>query len=82
MGDFNCLLYYKDIIGGNPVGNEEIKNFRDCVDSCGLEEMPMEGAYYTWSNRQMQGKRIYSRIDRTLCKIDWMLKHEPKVVVK
>ncbi|VFQ72237.1 unnamed protein product [Cuscuta campestris] len=69
-------------IGGTPVGMEEIRDFKECLEVCGLEEMPMEGSYYTWSNRQSQGHRIYSRIDRALCNTEWMLSMGTKLVVK
>ncbi|RAL43220.1 hypothetical protein DM860_010002 [Cuscuta australis] len=82
IGDFNNPLHIEDRKGGNPIGWEDIADFRNCVVACGLEEMPTQGAFFTWSNRQGQGHRIYSKIDRALYNLDWMSTYNTKIIVK
>ncbi|KAJ8419624.1 hypothetical protein Cgig2_007643 [Carnegiea gigantea] len=59
LGDFNSMLYSGDRIGGNPIQDHEVKSFTECIHSCGLQELPSKGSYFSWTN-----KTIWSRIDR------------------
>ncbi|XP_074299615.1 uncharacterized protein LOC141630755 [Silene latifolia] len=69
-GDFNCVLSALERVGGNtPSG--EIKPFRRCVADCGVVEIAVVGALYTWNNKQKPEERIYSRIDRFLVNKAW-----------
>ncbi|VFQ72081.1 unnamed protein product [Cuscuta campestris] len=81
IGDFNSVLSLKDRIGGNNVTEEETKEFKECMITCGMEEIPSEGSYYTWSNKQGNGNRIYSRLDRALSNLEWIMKFDEKVQV-
>ncbi|VFQ94177.1 unnamed protein product [Cuscuta campestris] len=74
LGDFNTILRVEDRKGGIPVTEEEIMDFRECVMECGLEEIPSVGPYYTWSNRQQAESRIFSKLDRVLANVEWMMK--------
>ncbi|RAL44690.1 hypothetical protein DM860_003449 [Cuscuta australis] len=73
IGDFNSVLCEKDRIGGNNVTEEETKDFRECIMACGMEEILWEGSYYTWSNKQGIGKRIFSKLDRAMANMDWII---------
>ncbi|XP_070033019.1 uncharacterized protein [Nicotiana tomentosiformis] len=52
MGDFNSILNMEDRIGGSPVTMPEIRDFQQCVTTCGLIELPSKGSRYTWSDKQ------------------------------
>ncbi|VFQ86685.1 unnamed protein product [Cuscuta campestris] len=73
IGDFNIVLKMDERIGGNPVNREESREFMDCLNLCGLEDLPFEGSKYTWCNNQGIGKRIYSKLDRILGNIEWII---------
>ncbi|VFQ86461.1 unnamed protein product [Cuscuta campestris] len=73
LGDFNVVLKMDERIGGNPVNREESREFMDCLNLCGLEDLPFEGSKYTWCNNQGIGKRIYSKLDRILGNIEWII---------
>lgn len=47
IGDFSAVLNMDDRIGGNSVIVNEIMEFQDCVESCGLLELPPKGSRYT-----------------------------------
>ncbi|VFQ70484.1 unnamed protein product [Cuscuta campestris] len=47
VGDFNAVLDTIDRKGGNPITEDEIHDFKECVEDCGLEEIPFVGSYYT-----------------------------------
>ncbi|RAL42604.1 hypothetical protein DM860_017149 [Cuscuta australis] len=71
-----------DRVGGNPVTWDETQEFKQCVQVCGLEEIPAEGTKFTWSNKQGPGRRIFSKIDRALANIEWFNEMDTKVHIK
>ncbi|RAL43030.1 hypothetical protein DM860_009812 [Cuscuta australis] len=70
-------VYGKEVAGSQ----QETKDFASCIVDCGLEEVPFCGSYYTWSNKQGQGSRIYSKLDRVLANTEWMITHGMKTLV-
>ncbi|XP_075080662.1 uncharacterized protein LOC142166136 [Nicotiana tabacum] len=52
LGDFNDVLHTGDRIGDNPILYVEVVDFSNCIDSCGLSELPSIGGQYTWNDRQ------------------------------
>ncbi|KAK4708977.1 hypothetical protein R3W88_029902 [Solanum pinnatisectum] len=70
MGDFNCVLNNNERIG-SPISMAEIREFRNCVGSCGLQDLKFTGAFFTWCNKQIRESRVYNRIDRVLVNSDW-----------
>ncbi|RAL46418.1 hypothetical protein DM860_004697 [Cuscuta australis] len=81
LGDFNAVLNLNDRIGGNRINEEEISDFKECIMDCGLEEVPTHGSFYTWSNRQGPGRRIYSKLDMVLSNTDWMVSRGMKAYI-
>ncbi|XP_074305750.1 uncharacterized protein LOC141640972 [Silene latifolia] len=61
---------------GAKVTDAETKEFQGCVDHCGLYDLVVQGAYYTWNNKQDGDARVFSRIDRVLANDQWIL-HGP-----
>lgn len=64
MGDFNSVLSTSDRVGGTVVNMTEIVDFQECVEKCGLVELPHQGSRYSWTDRQSE--------NRVLFKIDWV----------
>ncbi|RAL49249.1 hypothetical protein DM860_018122 [Cuscuta australis] len=81
VGDFNAVLNIEDRKGGNPITMDEIQDFKECIEGCGLEEIPFEGPYYTWFNKQKGDRRICSKLDRALANMHWMTDYDTKTVV-
>ncbi|KAL2938180.1 Zinc finger ZZ-type and EF-hand domain-containing protein 1 [Bienertia sinuspersici] len=70
---------YKSIVGikmGNAVRVGEMQPSRKCFETCGLQNIPFSGHYYTWSNKQMAQDRVYSKLDRVMANGEWMDKFE------
>lgn len=65
-GDFNAMLYPQDKMSESPVLWAEIKDFSDCYHNLLVNELPRNGEYYTWSNKQLGSARVCSRLDRAL----------------
>ncbi|XP_060170305.1 uncharacterized protein LOC132601217 [Lycium barbarum] len=79
-GDFNALLTVKDRCNGAPVTSMEIKDFFECVHNLLLTEVAWKGEYFTWSNKQQDTSRVYSRLDRVMANDEWMLQFGHLVV--
>ncbi|KAK7287277.1 hypothetical protein RIF29_00479 [Crotalaria pallida] len=71
-GDFNCCLDPSEKLGGNQVDWEAMEEFRECIHDCGLQDMKFCGNLFTLCNRQYDGNRIYSKLDRNLVNEDWI----------
>lgn len=71
MGDFNVVLYMDDRIRGNPVSMAEVKEFHECVENCGLLELPKQGSMYTWNDKH-GGSRFFSKIDGIFVNSEWL----------
>nr|XP_009792506.1 PREDICTED: uncharacterized protein LOC104239547 [Nicotiana sylvestris] len=72
MGDFNAVLNMDDRIGGNPATVNQVMEFQDFVESCGLLELPPKGSTYTWSDRH-EVQRMLSKIDWAFINNEWLL---------
>ncbi|XP_074298739.1 uncharacterized protein LOC141629667 [Silene latifolia] len=71
-GVFNNVLGYDERIGST-VNDTEIRRFNKCVDKCDISDVPAHGAFYTWSNKQDEDGRRFSRIDRALVNMVWLM---------
>lgn len=73
MGDLNSILNKEERVGSR-VTYAEIKDLKECVEYCGLQEMKSSGCHYTWSNKQEGQDRVMSRIDKVFINTEWMNK--------
>ncbi|KAH0633496.1 hypothetical protein KY284_036282 [Solanum tuberosum] len=71
-GDFNAVLSPQDRLCGNPVTSAEVQDFSECIATAELTELQWRGHFYTWTNKQDGGRRIYSRIDIMFGNEAWM----------
>ncbi|XP_059301879.1 uncharacterized protein LOC132053792 [Lycium ferocissimum] len=67
-GDFNSPLNYEDRVGGQPVADQKVQDFRDVCHNLKLTDMKSTGRFLTWTNRH-----IWSKINRALCNPEWMI---------
>ena len=47
LGDFNSVLHQGERIGGAEVTANEMQDFGDCINTCGLQEFNYIGAFFT-----------------------------------
>ncbi|XP_074271511.1 uncharacterized protein LOC141595442 [Silene latifolia] len=71
-GDFNNVIGYTERIG-SVVTETEIKMFIECADQCELADIPANGAFFTWCNKQDGDGKRFNRIDRALVNLEWLL---------
>ncbi|KAG6743423.1 hypothetical protein POTOM_054377 [Populus tomentosa] len=65
-GDFNETLSSSDRKGGSKV-SAAMSRFKQCIDSCELLDLPLNGKRFTWSRGNAA-----SRIDRIFVSGDWL----------
>ncbi|KAL2924546.1 C-Jun-amino-terminal kinase-interacting protein 4 [Bienertia sinuspersici] len=71
MGDFNCVLNIEEKIG-NAVRAGEMEAARCCMETCGMQDIPYSGHYYTWSNKQVASERVFTKLDRVMANDQWL----------
>ncbi|XP_074297220.1 uncharacterized protein LOC141627923 [Silene latifolia] len=70
-GDFNCVLTPEERLRGQS-SIAEMAPFRDCLDQCGMIDIPATGSKFTWNNKQGPDSRVFSRLDRFLVNQEWL----------
>ncbi|XP_048494703.1 uncharacterized protein LOC125494881 [Beta vulgaris subsp. vulgaris] len=61
---------------GAPIRSNECMEFRRCVDNCQMDDMKATGCFYTWNNKQSGEARVFSKIDRVMCNVEWILAYQ------
>lgn len=72
MSDYN-YVFHKEKRVGRIVTTTEVREFKDCVATCGLEELKLLGTYSTWTNKQQGEARVLSQIDKGLVNFEWQV---------
>ena len=71
MGDFNVCRFTDEKIGGDRLNISKLKDFNDCISSCGLYDVKSIGSTWSWHNNSQGQARIYGKLDRALCNDLW-----------
>ncbi|XP_074288785.1 uncharacterized protein LOC141613942 [Silene latifolia] len=50
-------------------------DFNSCLADYGMDDMQGSGSDFTWFNKQEVGTRVYSKLDRVLINVDWLLSY-------
>ncbi|XP_074318761.1 uncharacterized protein LOC141655589 [Silene latifolia] len=58
-------------LGSDQVHYGDIEEFRDCLEACGLSDLPATGFSYTWSNRQ-GGHLKWAKLEMILGHSNWL----------
>ncbi|XP_074266756.1 uncharacterized protein LOC141590039 [Silene latifolia] len=70
-GDFNTVLVPSERLGGKSTF-EEMDDFQQCVNECGVTDCSAIGSFFTWTNKQEPASRVFSRLDRLLVNDEWL----------
>lgn len=71
FGDFNEIMYDHEKQGGNVRRDREMRDFRECLERCGLRNLGFVGHNFTWSNKQSGDGNIQERLDRAVATDSW-----------
>ncbi|XP_074289374.1 uncharacterized protein LOC141614528 [Silene latifolia] len=80
MGDWNIVRSMEERIGPNPPSVRDMLAFNQCILECQLEDLHSLGCEYTWTNKQEAVTRVWSRLDRVLSNLLWLI-HFPTTQV-
>ncbi|XP_074314470.1 uncharacterized protein LOC141649687 [Silene latifolia] len=80
MGDFNSVLAMDERIGSE-ISSAEMRDFQECVDVCGIGDIPAHGSFFTWNNKHDVGDMVFSRIDRAMVNDEWLLKFPDTIIM-
>ncbi|KAK3182761.1 hypothetical protein Dsin_030047 [Dipteronia sinensis] len=64
VGDFNEITADEEKLGGQARPRRLMEEFRDALDSCGLEDLNYTGPAYTWCNKRSGDLLVQERLDR------------------
>ena len=59
-------------MGGNRRNHNQMQLFCDAIDACGFVDLRYLGSRFTWSKYYTTSQSIWERLDRALCKTDWL----------
>lgn len=71
LGDFNCIANFNKRIG-QVVRMQEIMSLGNFMSSYGLTDMKFYGRFYSWNNKQLGDRRVFSKIDKVLGNDVWV----------
>ncbi|KAF7803956.1 reverse transcriptase [Senna tora] len=58
--------------GGLLASQSRIRDFKSCLDNCGLVDLGFSGCKYTWCNKRPSGQLVFERIDRFVANASWI----------
>ncbi|GKV21615.1 hypothetical protein SLEP1_g31576 [Rubroshorea leprosula] len=73
IGDFNDVVDSTEKFGGNPICQNRVKAYTDCMNDCNLLDLGYSGGRFTWVNMRDNSQIIRERIDRAWANPDWRL---------
>ncbi|XP_049391560.1 uncharacterized protein LOC125855975 [Solanum stenotomum] len=73
IGYFNVITSIEEKKGGRSYRREEILDFLECLNDCGLQDAGYNGSIYTWCDNRDPPTTIWKRLDRLVynssCKV-------------
>jgi len=72
MGDFNEITNASEKEGGSERLRQQMKNFNETINYCGLRDLGFIGPKFTWIYQRADGTQIRERLDRAMATPEWM----------
>ncbi|XP_062119067.1 uncharacterized protein LOC133832784 [Humulus lupulus] len=71
-GDFNAVFERADRVGGRAISSLELSDAQTWRALGLVDELRARGSHFTWTNKQTNDDRIYSRLDKVFKNEDWL----------
>ncbi|XP_062085752.1 uncharacterized protein LOC133791859 [Humulus lupulus] len=71
-GDFNAVFEGTDRISGRAISSLELTDAQNWRALGLVDEFRARGSHFTWTNKQANEDRIYSKLDRVFKNEDWL----------
>ncbi|KAL9680477.1 hypothetical protein QQ045_018356 [Rhodiola kirilowii] len=81
IGDFNEIAHSWEMKGVRARGMWQMRNFRECLEDCGLTDLSYKGEMFTYSNRRRGDQEVKVRLDRAVANESWR-EAFPQAIVK
>ena len=72
IGDFNEITRMSEKEGGSTRPRQQMMNFVNTINCCGLRDIGYVGPKYTWWYVRRDGEQIRERLDRALVTTKWL----------
>ena len=72
IGDFNEITRMYEKEGGSTRPRQQMMNFVNTINCCGLKDIGYVGLKYTWWYVRRDGEQIRERLDRALVTTEWL----------
>lgn len=73
IGDFNEIRKAEEKEGGASRLIQQMVQFNNCINYCGLKELDFIGPVFTWLYQRGEGYQIREQLDRAVVSSDWSL---------
>ncbi|KAK4567946.1 hypothetical protein RGQ29_003635 [Quercus rubra] len=80
FGDFNKISHLDKKFRGPDRDARQMREFRDCLNRCGLFNLGFVGQRYTWCNRRFEKQRTKLKLDRMVVSESWSEKFPDAIV--
>ncbi|KAJ9552677.1 hypothetical protein OSB04_016722 [Centaurea solstitialis] len=70
-GDFNCLLFPHDALGGVSRRNSDMVDFSSCLEDVDLFDVRFQGIHYTWCQKPKEDAGLKRKLDRILANVEF-----------
>ena len=80
FGDFNEISHPDEKLGGLDRDTRQMREFRECLNRCGLFDLGFVGQRYTWCNRRFGEQRTKLKLDRMVVNESWCEKFPEAMV--
>ncbi|CAM8920557.1 unnamed protein product [Rhodiola kirilowii] len=81
MGDFNEITFSWEMESKRERQPWQMRQFRNCLEDCGLVDLGFSGARFTYSNKRRGADEVKARLDRVVANDEWR-SNFPKAAVK
>ncbi|KAJ9561753.1 hypothetical protein OSB04_006913 [Centaurea solstitialis] len=71
LGDFNCLLFPHDALGGSSRRNGDMVDFVTCLEDVDVFDVRFTGIHYTWCQKPKEEGGLRRKLDRILANVEF-----------
>ncbi|KAJ9536637.1 hypothetical protein OSB04_un000186 [Centaurea solstitialis] len=71
LGDFNCLLFPHDALGGTSRRNGDMAEFASCLEDIDVFDVRFMGVHHTWCQKPKEEGGIKRKLDRILANVEF-----------
>ncbi|KAJ9536435.1 hypothetical protein OSB04_un000393 [Centaurea solstitialis] len=70
-GDFNCLLFPHDALGGMSRRNSDMEDFANCLEDVDVFDVRFMGIHHTWCQKPKEDAGLKRKLDRMLANTEF-----------